>query len=261
MERNYYVIVDSRYFSLQDPPAVSFFEKDVLNEGNSKTQVDRAFTKQTVPALETNNYQHDRGFVSQRDSTTSEELAPQKLNLGGSSSEFISSWHEIWVAPNTEFDNKQECACTAEDKSVSFRNENAQLQQSLIVAKSGTNVGTKQRRNPEIVEKENVHEVDEKTDDNISRSSDNSLRDLALKLGYSESTFNTLSKLCPSEDKNSPLAGLLEEASSTFTYEKLYPEDSSCLRPIVIDGSDVAMRYAKLHYNDFSNELILIRCL
>ena len=53
-------------------------------------------------------------------------------------------------------------------------------------------MGRKQRRNPEIVEKENVHEADEKTDDNISLSSDKSLRDLALKL-------------CPSEDTNSLL--------------------------------------------------------
>lgn len=87
-----------------------------------------------------------------------------------------------------------------------------------------------------------------------SPASGESLRDFAKKLGYTDDTITTgLNKLGPLADTNSLLCELvkaqssvkqLEEGSSTFSYEKPHQvlEDASCLRPIVIDGSNVAMR-------------------
>ena len=88
----------------------------------------------------------------------------------------------------------------------------------------------------------------------VSEETDEALRDFALKLGYSQAVISAaLSKLGPSADKNALLNELLkaesslkqlEEGSSNVSNEKPHPapEDASCLRPIVIDGSNVAMR-------------------
>ena len=121
--------------------------------------------------------------------------------------------------------------------------------------------------NRTVVKKPDKIEEKEKVGDSENSSdvaaSGESLRDFAKKLGYHEDTIATgLSKLGPLADTNSLLSELvkaqssvkqLEEGSSTFSYEKPHPalEDSSCLRPIVIDGSNVAMRYVNILYTIF----------
>ena len=187
--------------------------------------------------VEINNHECNRDLFTQQDTTAGETLMHQKLNLGDSSSELISRFEDLAIV------TKQECAYTANDKCATLGHEKTQQQVDEMVARNEGNVGKEQRSNPEISEKEKVHEASEEA-----------LRDFALKLGYSESTISTgLSKLGPSADKNSLLSELLkaqssvkqlEEGSSTFFHEKPHPapEDSNCLRAIVIDGSNVAMR-------------------
>ena len=141
--------------------------------------------------------------------------------------------------------SEKECAETAEQTSPSVDTEFASRSAFEMVVNR-----TEAKKPSVIVEK---GKGDEKGCD--SSVSDESLRDFAKKLGYNEDTITTgLSKLGPSADTNSLLSELvkaqssvkqLEEGSSTFNYEKPVPvpEDSSYLRPIVIDGSNVAMRY------------------
>jgi len=142
-------------------------------------------------------------------------------------------------ADSKEFDSQnQECAdvatCSCEKEA-----------QDMVVKRSAV------KKPDEIEDKEKVRDSEHTCD---VAASGESLRDFAKKLGYHEDTIATgLSKLGPSADTNSLLSELvkaqssvkqLEEGSSTFSYEKPHPvlEDSSCLRPIVIDGSNVAMR-------------------
>ena len=81
------------------------------------------------------------------------------------------------------------------------------------------------------------------------------VRDFAAKLGYRESEISSaMAKLGPEADKNAILLELvnaqasmkqLEEGPSSATFKSAIPAlvtDPSCLRPIVIDGSNVAMR-------------------
>lgn len=82
-------------------------------------------------------------------------------------------------------------------------------------------------------------------------------RDFALKLGYTESAVSSaLSKLGPGADKNLLLMELvkaqnsakqIEEGSSLIERPSSTPpissSDPNTLRPIVIDGSNIAMRY------------------
>lgn len=274
MSSNCYFIDNLLSLFLQDyilavcsPCSVSSLEEAVLNENNNSS--DRALTKQTPSVVEINNYECDRDAVTQQDTTRSETSAPQKANLGVASSELISPCGNL-ATRSTVSDNKQECAYTANAKSVPSKDEKTQQKVDEMVARNERNVGTNQRKTPEIGEKEKVREVDEKISEtcSVSPSTNESLRDFALKLRYSESTISqALSKLGPSADKNSLLAELLkaqssvkqlEEGSSTFAYEKPHPapEDSNCLRPIVIDGSNVAMRYVWLHFFIFPHGLI-----
>lgn len=208
-----------------------------MNENNNSTsQFDRVLTKQTPSVVEINNHECNFDLFTQQDTTVGETLMHQKLNLGDSSSELISRFEDLAVT-------EEECAYTANDKCATLGHEKIHQQLGEMVARNEGNVGKEQTSNLEISEKKKVHEASEE-----------SLRDFALKLGYSESTISAgLSKLGPSADKNSLLSELLkaqssvkqlEEGSSTFFHEKPHPapEDSSCLRAIVIDGSNVAMR-------------------
>lgn len=145
-------------------------------------------------------------------------------------------------------------------------NEKTELHFDGMVVKSELNFCEEARSSSGITSKDKVQEYGHE-----------SLRDFALKLGYSASSINTaLSKLGASANVNSLLSELvkaessakqLEEGSSTFSgNEKPHPspEDWTCLRPIVIDGSNVAMRYAKpfnliaLFYNSFTYLYVFI---
>jgi len=93
-----------------------------------------------------------------------------------------------------------------------------------------------------------------------------SLRDFALKLQYSESEVSSaLSKLGPEADTNLLLMELvkarnsakqIEEGSSVIERPSSTPpiscSDPNTLRPIVIDGSNLAMRYVLLYFTLFS---------
>lgn len=81
------------------------------------------------------------------------------------------------------------------------------------------------------------------------------VRDFAAKLGYKESEISSaMEKLGPEADKNAILLELvnaqasmkqLEEGPSGSNFKSVIPTvlpDPECLRPIVIDGSNVAMR-------------------
>lgn len=184
----------------------------------------------------------NRDHKSQQDITSSETVVPKKPNQVDSG--FISRTENSNDSStgSEEFDKKQECAEVANCEGAAQRTADAMVVNRNVVNKPG-----------EIAEKAKVREAEESSCD--SPASGESLRDFAKKLGYTEDTIATgLSKLGPSADTNSLLSELvkaqssvkqLEEGSSTFSYEKPHPalEDSSCLRPIVIDGSNVAMRY------------------
>lgn len=183
----------------------------------------------------------NRDHKSQQDITNSETVVSKKPNQADSG--LISRTENANDSPagSEEFDKEQECAEVAKCEGGPERTAD-----TMVVNR---NVVNKPR---EIAEKAQVREDDGTSDPSASGES---LRDFAKKLGYAEDTIATgLSKLGPSADTNSLLSELvkaqssvkqLEEGSSTFSYEKPLPalEDSSCLRPIVIDGSNVAMRY------------------
>lgn len=150
-------------------------------------------------------------------------------------------------ADSKEFDSQsQECA----DVATSCEKEGQKKANEMVVNR------TVVKKPDEIEEKEKVRDSENTCD---VAASGESLRDFAKKLGYHEDTIATgLSKLGPLADTNSLLSELvkaqssvkqLEEGSSTFSYEKPHPalEDPSCLRPIVIDGSNVAMRYVTFY--------------
>ncbi|XP_068698732.1 ribonuclease ZC3H12A-like [Montipora foliosa] len=203
-------------------------EEAILNENNNTSQFDRASTKEIPSALQL--------LCKQQQDLIGEESLQPKSNLRDPSGELISRLEED-VTPG-----RQECAYTANNKSAK-----QEQQVDGMVVKNEVNVIDEQKSNPGVASKEKVQEA-----------SDESLRDFALKLGYSESIINTgLSKLGPSADENSLLSELvkakssvkqLEEGSSTFSgHEKPHPvpDDWTCLRPIVIDGSNVAMSHGK----------------
>ena len=146
-----------------------------------------------------------------------------------------------------EFDSpSQECA----DVAVNCEKEAQRTVEEMVVSR------TVAKKPDKIEEKEKNRDSENGSD---VAASGESLRDFAKKLGYHEDTIATgLSKLGPLADTNSLLSELvkaqssvkqLEEGSSTYSYEKPHPalEDSSCLRPIVIDGSNVAMRYVTFY--------------
>lgn len=99
---------------------------------------------------------------------------------------------------------------------------------------------------------ENELEESRESEDSSPASAE-SLRDFASKLGYSETHFDcALGKLGQAADKNSLLHELVKREASVkqleegpcATFEKTIPpvEDADCLRPVVVDGSNVAMR-------------------
>ena len=231
-------------------PALSIQEA-VLNENNNTSQVDRLSTKQIPSVVEINNQGPQRDLFSEQIAAEREESLQQKQNLQDSSCELTSGLEDLTL-------DRQECAQKV--------NEETELHFDGMVVKNEINVSEEARSSPGIANKDKVQE-----------SGDESLRDFALKLGYSASSINTgLSKLGASANVNSLLSELvraessakqLEEGSSTFSgNEKPHPspEDWTCLRPIVIDGSNVAMRYAKLFnlialfYNSFTYLYVFI---
>ena len=228
-------------------PALSSLEEAVLNENNNSTsQIDSGLTKQTPSVVEINTRECNLDVSTQQDTATSESLGLEKLNLENQPVE-ISRGENLAAQSTQSSNNRQECAYTANGEIHSSRNEKTQQGNEMVA----TGVRA------EISEKQRANEDEEKTS-GVSPSTatdESTLRDFAIKLGYSESKIVTgLSKLGPSADKNALLCELLkaessvkqlEEGSSIVSYEKPHPvpEDASCLRPIVIDGSNVAMRY------------------
>ena len=189
----------------------------------------------------------DRDHINQQAPSSVETTVLKNPNQVDSS--FISRT-EIstdFSAESKEFDSQsQECADEANCKKVAQRTAEEMVVNRTVVNKTD-----------EIEEKEKLRDSENTCD---VAASGESLRDFAKKLGYHEDTIATgLSKLGPLADTNSLLSELvkaqssvkqLEEGSSTFSYEKPLPalEDSSCLRPIVIDGSNVAMRYVSFFF-------------
>lgn len=184
-----------------------------------------------------------RGHRTQQASSNVETTVlekPNQVDSGFISRTEISSDSS---AESKEFDSlSQECA----DVAVNCEKEAQGTVEEMVVNR------TVVKKPDKVEEKEKDHDSENTSD---VAASGESLRDFAKKLGYHEDTIATgLSKLGPLADTNSLLSELvkaqssvkqLEEGSSTFSYEKPHPalEDSSCLRPIVIDGSNVAMRY------------------
>lgn len=186
----------------------------------------------------------NRDHITQQALSSSETTVTKKSNqvdLGFSSRTENSNDS---CAESKELDTRsQECADVANCEKVAQRTADEMVANGTVVNKPD-----------EIEEKAQVRDAENTCD---VAASGESLRDFAKKLGYHEDTIATgLSKLGASADTNSLLSELvkaqssvkqLEEGSSTFSYEKPHPalEDSSCLRPIVIDGSNVAMRYVR----------------
>lgn len=207
-------------------------QEAVLNENNNTSQLDRASTKQNPSVVELTNQEPHRDLSSQQIAADSEESLQEKQNLQDRSCELISGLKDLTL-------ERQECAEKV--------NEKTELHFDGMVVKSELNVFEEARSSSGITSKDKVQEYGHE-----------SLRDFALKLGYSASSINTaLSKLGASANVNSLLSELvkaessakqLEEGSSTFSgNEKPHPspEDWTCLRPIVIDGSNVAMSHGK----------------
>ena len=183
-----------------------------------------------------------RDHITQQALSSNETTVPKKSNQVDSGFISRSENSNYSCAESKEFDTKrQECADVANCEKVAQRTADEMVVNQTVVDKPS-----------EIEEKAKARDAENTCD--VAPSGE-SLRDFAKKLGYHDDTIATgLSKLGPSADTNSLLSELvkaqssvkqLEEGSSTFSYEKPHPalEDSSCLRPIVIDGSNVAMRY------------------
>ena len=204
-------------------------------------------TKQAPSVVDIKKDECDRDHISQQAPSSVETTVLKNPNQVDSN---IISRTEIstdFSAESKEFDSQsQECADEANCKKVAQRTAEEMVVNRTVVNKTD-----------EIEEKEKLRDSENTCD---VAASGESLRDFAKKLGYHEDTIATgLSKLGPLADTNSLLSELvkaqssvkqLEEGSSTFSYEKPLPalEDSSCLRPIVIDGSNVAMRYVSFFY-------------
>jgi len=210
----------------------------VWNENNNtSSQIDSALTKQAPSVVDIKKEECDRDHITQQAPSSVEMTVLKKPNQVDSG--FISRTEiaNDSCADGKEFDSQsQECADVA---TCSCKIEEMVISRTVL------------KKPDEIDEKEKVRDSEHTCD---VAASGESLRDFAKKLGYHEDTIATgLSKLGPLADTNSLLSELvkaqssvkqLEEGSSTFSYEKPHPvlEDSSCLRPIVIDGSNVAMR-------------------
>ena len=185
-----------------------------------------------------------RKHITQQAPSSVETTVLKKLNQVDSGFTSRTEISNDSSAESREFDSlSQECA------DVALNCEKGAAEEMVV---SRTVV----KKPDKIEEKEKVGDSENTSD---VAASGESLRDFAKKLGYHEDTITTgLSKLGPLADTNSLLSELvkaqssvkqLEEGSSTFSYEKPHPalEDSSCLRPIVIDGSNVAMRYVTFY--------------
>ena len=197
-------------------------EEAVLNENNNTSQFDRTSTTNTSSPQFLQQVPTVEGLLRDPSSEIITRLKDQK---------------DVTL-------NRQECAYTANEKSVPFAEQIEDQQVDGMVVKDEKKLSEEPKiYKPEVTTREKKEKCDE------------SRRDFALKLGYSESSIsNGLSKLGPSADQNSLLSELvkaessvkqLEEGSSTFSgHDKPHPvpEDWTCLRPIVIDGSNVAMR-------------------
>lgn len=236
--QEYIIEVCSRTLSSLEEAEIVWKENN--NTSAQVAEVDIAVTKQNTSVVEVNNNDchKDEGDLIQKSSGESfESKERNQVDRTENADHSLSSGRKVF---------EKECAEAAEEPIASSHDEELSFQTAdeMVVNRNEA------KKPSEIVEKV---KGDEKTCD--SSVSDESLRDFAKKLGYNEDTITTgLSKLGPSADTNSLLSELvkaqssvkqLEEGSSTYNYEKPLPvlEDSSCLRPIVIDGSNVAMRY------------------
>ena len=221
--------------------AVSFFLQEYIigvcsprspvssldDDNNNSTH---CLAKQTSSVNQINNNQSDRDTFSHQEISNSSTFGLERLNLGNSCLEHTSRGENL-EAHSTQSTKRSECAYPANRSEGDRAGEKEQLVQEIMVA-------------PRAIEAEK----------RVSEETDEALRDFALKLGYSQAVISAaLSKLGPSADKNALLNELLkaesslkqlEEGSSNVSNEKPHPapEDASCLRPIVIDGSNVAMR-------------------
>lgn len=187
-------------------------------------------TKQTSSVNQINNNQSDCDTFNHQQISNSSTFGLERLNLGNLRLEHTSRCENL-EAHSTQSTKRSECAYPANRSEGDRTGEKEQLVQEIMVA-------------PRAIEAEK----------RVSEETDEALRDFALKLGYSQAVISAaLSKLGPSADKNALLNELLkaesslkqlEEGSSNVSNEKPHPapEDASCLRPIVIDGSNVAMR-------------------
>lgn len=207
---------------------VSSLEDDNNNSTHCTSQFDGS-AKQTSSVNQINNNQSDRDTFNQQEISNSSTFGLERLNLGNSRLELTSRCENL-EAHSTQSTERSECAYTANCSEGDRTGENEQLVQEIMVAPR-------------------ANEAEER----VSEVTDESLRDFALKLGYSQAVISAaLSKLGPSADKNALLNELLKAESSLKQLEEgssnvsnkphPAPEDASCLRPIVIDGSNVAMR-------------------
>ena len=213
----------------------------VWNENNNtSSQVDSALTKQAPSVVDIKKDECNRDHITQQVPSSVETTVVKKPNQVDSG--FISRTEisNDSSGESKEFDSQsQECADVGNFEKAQRTADEMVVNRTVV------------KKPDEIEEKEKVRDSENTCD---VAASGESLRDFAKKLGYHEDTIATgLSKLGPLADTNSLLSELvkaqssvkqLEEGSSTFSYEKPHPalEDSSCLRPIVIDGSNVAMR-------------------
>lgn len=228
--KDYIIEVCSRTLSSLEEAEIVWKENNFTS-----TPVDRTATKQNTSVVEVNNNDCHKDEKDLVQKTTDQSLDSNERNRSEDADNSLS----------LEKVSEEECAETAEQTSPSDNIEFA----SRSAFEMGVN--RNEAKKPSVVVEKG--KGDEKGCD--SSVSDESLRDFAKKLGYNEDTITTgLSKLGPLADTNSLLSELvkaqssvkqLEEGSSTFNYEKPapVPEDSSCLRPIVIDGSNVAMSH------------------
>lgn len=197
------------------------------DDNNNSTH---CLAKQTSSVNQINNNQSDRDTFNHQEISNSSTFGLERLTLGNSRLEHTTRCENL-EAHSTQSTKRSECAYTANRSEGDRTGEREQLVQEIMVA-------------PRAIEAEK----------RVSEETDEALRDFALKLGYSQAVISAaLSKLGPSADKNALLNELLkaesslkqlEEGSSNVSNEKPHPapEDASCLRPIVIDGSNVAMR-------------------
>ena len=202
----------------------------IFNDNNNHTQVDCAVTE------EQSVIDKDRNLISDFSNQKSDSLeleTPKTLSQEETSKDPSGEEKECGSAHQ-----QQECAETAVIGTMT-------RQKCQTVVSSDKMVDSRNEKNKSVKETE---------EDSNESPANESLRDYALKLGYSEPNITLgLSKLGISADRNSLVEELLKAQSSVKQLEEgpssLSPEkyltqvdDPHCLRPIVIDGSNVAMR-------------------